>query len=649
MENKYDIFISYRREGGLDTANLVFDRLTRAGYRVFMDYETLRSGKFNEQLYQRIEECIDFIVVLGKDALDRCVSEDDWLRLEIAHALKLKKNIIPVMLRNFEFSGNLPEDIRELSQYQGIEASPALLDAFMKKLQSLLHSKKNFNLPRLKKQLTYSLIPTFLVATVLSYFSWTNHQKKADDFRQYEQACTEVVSFMGLEFVKVNGYISEMNDVYREWIDFRAKLAASPSGGKDKIKKDFVNYLDFRVKQIDDTEQRMKTVSWHEDVLLKNGFKTEDIKVFFSMDQTETPKEYIATVKRWATTPESGWLTKLDEAIRIKTELSKEMIVGEIYSFIELIIAMPPSVQQTFLKIKPSLGNFPDVGLQRSQEELRALEDQSQQKCNELLNQYSSLVGDENKLVDKMQSDLDAKKAMIAQQQADMTKKISDKMNVVTKKAELVDMKKNELSDLQKQVRETYARLKKKTDFDKNENPDLMWGKVVLLAKYGIKAIENEKKNEQEYERLKKEAGKNAGLVTPLKLAVPSAEILHDVQLLLDKYLVYNKERDKNAGQYVSAAKQFYNAVFSGKLQPHGVLMMTTKDNEIHPFFKVGDIVVEKKGKSITNVDEYFKLNSDPAPNVQKVIRFASGGKINIVNEQVQASKVLVGFVNLCE
>ena len=27
--------------------------------------------------------------------MDRCVAENDWLRLEIEHAIKLKKNIIP--------------------------------------------------------------------------------------------------------------------------------------------------------------------------------------------------------------------------------------------------------------------------------------------------------------------------------------------------------------------------------------------------------------------------------------------------------------------------------------------------------------------------------------------------------------------------
>ena len=50
----YDIFISYRREGGYDTAQLLYDRLTQMRYRVSFDLETLRGGKFNTQLSQLI-------------------------------------------------------------------------------------------------------------------------------------------------------------------------------------------------------------------------------------------------------------------------------------------------------------------------------------------------------------------------------------------------------------------------------------------------------------------------------------------------------------------------------------------------------------------------------------------------------------------
>lgn len=48
---KYDVFISYRRDGGDILAMLLYNRLKDDGYNPFYDIETLRSGRFNEQLY----------------------------------------------------------------------------------------------------------------------------------------------------------------------------------------------------------------------------------------------------------------------------------------------------------------------------------------------------------------------------------------------------------------------------------------------------------------------------------------------------------------------------------------------------------------------------------------------------------------------
>ncbi|MBR3765583.1 MAG: toll/interleukin-1 receptor domain-containing protein, partial [Muribaculaceae bacterium] len=93
MKQKYDIFISYRRDGGLELADSIYQRLINAGYSVFIDLEQLNSGRFNEKLLTVIENCTDFILVLPPNALDRCSDADDWVRLEIEHAKKHNKNI----------------------------------------------------------------------------------------------------------------------------------------------------------------------------------------------------------------------------------------------------------------------------------------------------------------------------------------------------------------------------------------------------------------------------------------------------------------------------------------------------------------------------------------------------------------------------
>ena len=95
---KYDIFISYRREGGYDVAKHLYDLLSRDGYKVSFDIDTLRNGDFDTQLLTRVEQCKDFILIVDEHTFDRTIDpsfnpNNDWLRQELVHALKYDKNI----------------------------------------------------------------------------------------------------------------------------------------------------------------------------------------------------------------------------------------------------------------------------------------------------------------------------------------------------------------------------------------------------------------------------------------------------------------------------------------------------------------------------------------------------------------------------
>ena len=102
------------------TANLVAQRLKNAGFRVFIDTDEMHSGKFDKQLYSRIENCKDFVLILCPEALDRCHDENDWVRNEILHAIKCKKNIIPLLFQGFEWPGKMPEGMQDLNMYQSL-------------------------------------------------------------------------------------------------------------------------------------------------------------------------------------------------------------------------------------------------------------------------------------------------------------------------------------------------------------------------------------------------------------------------------------------------------------------------------------------------------------------------------------------------
>lgn len=147
-----------------DIANLIAMKLTAAGYSVFVDIETLHAGKFNERLLEVIEGCKDFILVLPPNALERCNSENDWVRCEVEHALKHKKNIIPVMLRNFEWPASeaLPASLRDLPMYNGVMINDANL--FVDTIERI---KRNFLISRPKsKALRITLFTAVGVAIV---------------------------------------------------------------------------------------------------------------------------------------------------------------------------------------------------------------------------------------------------------------------------------------------------------------------------------------------------------------------------------------------------------------------------------------------------------------------------------------------------
>lgn len=131
----YDVFISYRREGGEFLAMHICSLLKERGYHPFYDIESMRNGRFNEQIYSVIAKCSDMILILPPHALDRCRNDGDWVREEIAHALRCGLNIVPVMMNGFDgFPEDLPDDIADVKYCQGVSASTEFFDAAMNRI-----------------------------------------------------------------------------------------------------------------------------------------------------------------------------------------------------------------------------------------------------------------------------------------------------------------------------------------------------------------------------------------------------------------------------------------------------------------------------------------------------------------------------------
>lgn len=115
MRNKYDIFISYRRDGGAQYARILQLMLIQRGYKVFLDYDELSDGVFSDKIKAAIKEAPVFMLVLSGGAMQRCVNEGDWVREEITLAIKQQKHIVPVNPDNgFDgFPEGMPQELKD--------------------------------------------------------------------------------------------------------------------------------------------------------------------------------------------------------------------------------------------------------------------------------------------------------------------------------------------------------------------------------------------------------------------------------------------------------------------------------------------------------------------------------------------------------
>jgi len=294
---KYDVFISYRRDGGEYTAKMIFDKLSAMGYRVFFDVESMRSGPFDSYLYSVIDQSKDIIVVLSPESLERCENEKDWVRREIEHGFKKKKNIIPVMLRGFEFPKTLPDSMSPLIYENGIEVNTQFFDAFINKLTQFVHSKPVL-LGRLKKKIDVIVQVLCIVALLFAVYGiwqWnTSYPRTQKETQITEQVISYISSYLNkvdemagaydtaLQAIRRYLCTNETDDEYLKRIIRQSKVILSSKEIEELAPtEDFLNQLEespftsnnFVV--VHSTITRFK-VDWYNSIVFLEGICNED-------------------------------------------------------------------------------------------------------------------------------------------------------------------------------------------------------------------------------------------------------------------------------------------------------------------------------------------------------------------------------------
>jgi hypothetical protein len=126
------IFINFRNGDGQWAAKLLKDTLAaRFGAdRVFLSSDSIRlAAQSSDVLLETARTCDVLLALIGPDWLTAANSKgqaklfmaDDWVRREIAAALRAGRNVAPVLLDGTPqlAADQLPPDIRELANRQG--------------------------------------------------------------------------------------------------------------------------------------------------------------------------------------------------------------------------------------------------------------------------------------------------------------------------------------------------------------------------------------------------------------------------------------------------------------------------------------------------------------------------------------------------
>ncbi|CAH1784187.1 unnamed protein product [Owenia fusiformis] len=145
-EKSLDVFISYRRSTGSQLASLLKVHLQLRGFSVFIDVEKLEAGQFDNNLLNNVRRAKSFVLVLSDSALDRCIGDTeskDWVHKEITTALQSQCNIVPI-LHQFKWPplDSIPEDMRNVSFFNGVKWIHDYQDACMDKLERFLRNPK---------------------------------------------------------------------------------------------------------------------------------------------------------------------------------------------------------------------------------------------------------------------------------------------------------------------------------------------------------------------------------------------------------------------------------------------------------------------------------------------------------------------------
>jgi hypothetical protein len=180
----FQIFISYRRDDVPGVAGRLGDRLVQEFSRkaIFIDVDAMKpGGDFLTQIEKELAKCDVLLAVIGPNwmnpvndrGLSRIGQTGDYVRIELAAALKRGISVIPVLVDSASMPSEdaLPEDLKPLCRRSGMVLRNTRFDADS---EAILRALKSI-LPRRSKW-RQLVVAGLGAAVILSGFGWISTQ-----------------------------------------------------------------------------------------------------------------------------------------------------------------------------------------------------------------------------------------------------------------------------------------------------------------------------------------------------------------------------------------------------------------------------------------------------------------------------------------
>ena len=385
---KYDVFVSYRRSS-FESANLIAEKLRSMGYSVFFEVESLRSGNFNEQLFNVIDNCSDFVLVLPSNALDRCVNEDDWVRKEVVRAMQGKKNIIPVMLSGFTWPEQMPEQMEDLIYYQSITAGETeFFDMSMKRLATYLKCKPHKDLRKLYKKIALVLATVFVLLGIAGGIV----------YHMSVSVCRDVATSISSGMLVMNEIRKGENRMYEAWQEFLRERTLEIYRDDPQVRTQFIE----QIKRIEDSLKPMiesidKPFEFNAVQRFLLGLydvTPQDVNLFYAVFEGEV-KEIGVNIEAYSSNSKLKLTKYIENGATFRLQVSEHQSNLLYYVYLDFLSHFPDSSIECHLDVASKFDMFPnEVRLNLPTEEYEALISVEQNISAKLMEKWQASIAE---------------------------------------------------------------------------------------------------------------------------------------------------------------------------------------------------------------------------------------------------------------